>query len=107
MSIKDLPAATRPREKLMARGAASLADAELLALLLRTGVRGTGVLQLAGSLLERFGGFAGLLHAQAHDLGGVRGLGPAKRAVVGGELHGACRAGFEARRAPVKGDYAG
>jgi DNA repair protein RadC len=80
MSIKDLPAATRPREKLLARGAASLADAELLALLLRTGLPGTGVLQLAGSLLERFGGFAGLLHAEAHDLVAVRGLGPAKRA---------------------------
>ena len=47
MTIKDLPAALRPREKLLAHGAAALGDAELLALLLRTGLPGTGVLQLA------------------------------------------------------------
>lgn len=80
MSIKDLPLATRPREKLLAHGAASLADAELLALLLRTGVRGQGVLQLAHSVLGRFGGFAGLLQADAGALKGIKGLGPAKRA---------------------------
>lgn len=80
MSIKDLPLATRPREKLLAHGAASLADAELLALLLRTGVRGQGVLQLAQSVLGRFGGFAGLLQADAAALRGIKGLGPAKRA---------------------------
>jgi DNA repair protein RadC len=80
MSLKELPASARPREKLLALGAASLADAELLALLLRTGVRGQGVLQLAQSLLERFGGFAGLLRADAPALAGVKGLGPAKRA---------------------------
>ncbi|MBL0088285.1 MAG: DNA repair protein RadC [Ideonella sp.] len=80
MSIKDLPAAARPREKLLAHGATSLADAELLALLLRTGVKGQGVLQLADAVLTRFGGFAGLLHAGVADLSGVKGLGPAKRA---------------------------
>ncbi len=80
MSIKDLPSAARPREKLLALGAASLADAELLALLLRTGIRGLGVLQLAEAVLQRFGGFAGLLHADVRDLAKVKGLGPAKRA---------------------------
>jgi DNA repair protein RadC len=80
MSIKELPAAARPREKLIAHGAASLADAELLALLLRTGFKGQGVLQLADAVLARFGGFGGLLHAQAADLGRIKGLGPAKRA---------------------------
>ncbi len=80
MTLKDLPAATRPREKLLALGAASLADAELLALLLRTGVRGQGVLQMAQALLGRFGGFGGLLRADAGALRGIRGLGPAKRA---------------------------
>src|SRR6185369_10320954 len=63
MSIKELPADARPREKLLALGPAALADAELLALLLRTGLKGQGVLQLAESVLERFGGFAGLLHS--------------------------------------------
>jgi DNA repair protein RadC len=78
--MKDLPADQRPREKLLARGAASLVDAELLALLLRTGYRGQGVLALAGEVLHRFGGFAGLLHATAPELAQVKGLGPAKRA---------------------------
>lgn len=81
MSFKDLPADARPREKLLARGAAALADAELLALLLRTGLPGKGVLQLAQELLDRFDGIAGLLCATAEDLKSVKGLGgSAKRA---------------------------
>ncbi|WP_284617321.1 RadC family protein [Aquabacterium humicola] len=79
MSIKHLPSGARPREKLLALGPAALADAELLALLLRTGVRGQGVLQLAEHVLQRFGGFAGLLQARPDELA-VKGLGPAKRA---------------------------
>ena len=86
MTIKDLPAALRPREKLLAHGAASLRDEELLALLLRTGVAGTGVLQLAAQLLERFGGVAGLLQADAQALASVKGLGPAKRAELAAVL---------------------
>ena len=82
MPLKDLPAALRPREKLLAQGAAALADAELLALLLRTGLPGTGVLQLAEQLLDAFGGLPVLLQANAEDLRRVRGLGPAKRAEV-------------------------
>ena len=82
MSLKDLPAALRPREKLLERGPAALADAELLALLLRTGTVGQDVLQLAQSLLDRSGGVAGLLAAPAAALEGVKGLGPAKRAEI-------------------------
>ena len=78
--LKDLPPDARPREKLLARGPASLADAELLALLLRTGLAGRGVLQFAQSLLDDFGGLAGLLAAPPESLGRGRGLGPAKRA---------------------------
>lgn len=81
MPLKDLPVDAQPREKLLARGAGALADAELLALLLRTGLPGQGVLQLAQQLLERFGGLSGLLHATAEDLKTVKGLGgTAKRA---------------------------
>eukprot|EP01036_Dinobryon_divergens_P002913 gene2913-3830_t len=47
MALKDLPADAQPREKLLARGPAALADAELLAILLRTGIVGKGVLQMA------------------------------------------------------------
>ena len=93
MPLKDLPFDAQPREKLLARGPAALSDAELLAILLRTGMAGKGVLQLAQELLDEprrdaggritgggFGGMAGLLHAGAADLARIKGLGPAKRA---------------------------
>ena len=86
MTIKDLPADMRPREKLLARGAAALGDAELLALLLRTGLKGTGVLQFAERLLAEFGGIAGLLNASSDDLKRVKGMGPAKRAELAAVL---------------------
>ena len=82
MVLKDIPAAARPREKLLTRGPAALADAELIALLLRTGLRGTSVLQLAQQLLDAFGGLQGLLQASATDLTRIKGLGPAKRAEI-------------------------
>jgi DNA repair protein RadC len=78
--MKDLPSDQRPREKLLARGAAALADAELLALLLRTGLKGTGVLALAEAVLQQVGGFTGLLQCEPHTLQRIKGLGPAKRA---------------------------
>jgi DNA repair protein RadC len=80
MPIKDLPADQRPREKLLARGTGALADAELLAILLRTGYRGVGVVEMAAQIIARFGGFAELLGADAAALKGIKGLGPAKRA---------------------------
>ncbi len=78
--LKDIPAAARPREKLLALGPAALADAELIALLLRTGLPGTSVLLMAQQLLSAFGGLNGLLAASANDLKRIKGLGPAKRA---------------------------
>lgn len=78
--VRELPPQARPREKLLQRGAQALADAELLALLLRTGLRGQPVLAFAAELLQRFGGLAGLLQATPQQLADVRGLGPAKRA---------------------------
>jgi DNA repair protein RadC len=92
MPLKDLPAEMRPREKLLARGAAALSDVELLALLLRTGLPGRGVFELAGQVLREFDGFAGLLHAQAADLKRIKGLGPAKRAEIGAVVEMARRA---------------
>jgi DNA repair protein RadC len=78
--MKTVPADARPREKLLARGAAALSDTELLALLLRTGTAGRGVLTMASELLQKFNGFAGLLHTAAEDLKSFKGLGgPAKR----------------------------
>jgi DNA repair protein RadC len=92
MSIKELPLATRPREKLLAHGAQALADAELLALLLRTGTRGMGVLQLAERLLGEFDGLAGLMHATPVELAHSPGVGPAKRAELAAVLEIARRA---------------
>lgn len=96
MALKDLPADAQPREKLLARGPQALADAELLALLLRTGIMGKGVLQMADELLAPpplgFGGIAGLLHATAQDLARIKGLGPAKRAELVAVLELARRA---------------
>ncbi|TAM48625.1 MAG: JAB domain-containing protein [Burkholderiaceae bacterium] len=95
MPLKDLPPDARPREKLLARGPGALSDAELLALLLRTGIPGKGVLQLAQELLEiktGFDGVAGLLHASADDLKLIKGLGPAKRAELVAVLELARRA---------------
>ena len=82
MSMKDLPLSLRPRERLLACGAQALAPEELLAVLLRTGLPGQGVMDLAKTLLQEFKGLAGLLAARPQDLQRVKGLGPAKRAEI-------------------------
>ncbi|MCG5513073.1 RadC family protein [Ectothiorhodospira shaposhnikovii] len=80
MPITDWPAAERPREKLIARGAAALSDAELLAIFLRTGVAGRTAVDLARDLLTRFGGLRPLLQADLQDFCTAHGLGKAKYA---------------------------
>lgn len=92
MLLKDLPEDARPREKLLARGAGALSDAELLALLLRSGLPGKNVLQMGQELVDTFGGVAGLLHTSAGDLKRIKGLGPAKRAELVAVLELARRA---------------
>ena len=102
MSIKELPAAARPREKLLAHGARSLADVELLALLLRTGAGGQGVLQLAERLLAHFDGLAGLMHATTGELARAGGVGPAKQAELSAVLEIARRTlAQQLKEAPV------
>ena len=92
MLLKDLPEEARPREKLLARGPGALSDAELLALLLRTGLPGKNALQMGQELLDQFGGVAGLLHTGADALKSIKGLGPAKRAEIVAVLELARRA---------------
>jgi DNA repair protein RadC len=100
MALLDLPADARPREKLLARGAAALSDTELLALLLRTGLAGKGVMTLAQELMDTFGGLAGLLHTDAGALGRIKGLGgAAKRSQLVAVLELARRAMAEQLRA--------
>lgn len=92
MLLKDLPEDARPREKLLARGPGALSDAELLALLLRTGLPGKNALQMGQELVDKFGGVAGLLHTGADALKSIKGLGPAKRAELVAVLELARRA---------------
>ncbi len=80
MRITDLPAGARPRERLLSLGAESLNDAELLAILLHTGTQGLSAIELAESVIARFGSLARLMTAPLRSLHGIRGLGPAKRA---------------------------
>ncbi|WP_296704479.1 RadC family protein [Thiocapsa sp. UBA6158] len=78
MPIKDWPEGERPREKLLERGAGALSDAELLALFLRTGVRGKSAVDLARELLNDFDGLVGLLAADQKRFCEGKGLGTAK-----------------------------
>ena len=80
MLIEDYPQALRPREKLLQRGAASLSDAELLAVILRNGRRDCSAVELAQMLLNQFGGLHKILHADWADLKQVVGIGVAKYA---------------------------
>ncbi len=98
MRITDWPADERPRERLLALGAAALSDAELIAVFLRTGVRGKSALDLARELLSCCGGLAGLL-AAGRAPAGVRGLGPAKAAQLAAVLEVARRCLCEELRA--------
>jgi DNA repair protein RadC len=79
-TIKDMPEDLRPRERLARAGESALSTAELLAIILRTGVGGENVLAMATRLLSRFGGLAGLARASFVELEAERGLGQAKTA---------------------------
>jgi len=80
MSMAKWPLLERPREKLLEYGAGALSDAELLAIFLRTGVKGKSVLEVARELLSKFGGIRGLLEADRDALTGAAGVGVAKYA---------------------------
>lgn len=86
MAITDWPSTQRPRERLLAGGAAQLSDAELVAVCLRTGVRGKSAVELARELIGRCGGISGLLACDPAALGKVKGLGDAKRAQLAAVL---------------------
>lgn len=76
--IRDLPAHERPRERLAAQGAEALRDAELIAILLRTGTRGVSAIDIADQLLKRFGSLDHLARASLEELRKVKGIGRAK-----------------------------
>lgn len=78
MSIRNWPAAERPREKLLEHGPTVLTDAELLAIFLRTGLAGCSAVDLARRLLNDFGSLRALLEADLECFSQHMGLGPAK-----------------------------
>lgn len=80
--ISDFMDESRPREKLLAFGAASLSDAELLAILLGSGTREMNVLELANKILKDNGGLNGLRKLDKEHLGKIKGVGPAKSAGI-------------------------
>ena len=77
-TIRALPEGERPRERLRDQGPQALSNAELLAIILRVGVTGANVIEVARALLSQFGGLAGLVQADFATLCHVKGLGDAK-----------------------------
>src|SRR4029078_6293852 len=75
MTIHELPEAERPREKLAARGAAALSDSELIAIVLRTGMKGASAIDLGRQLLIRYGSLSALARCSVPELAGIKGVG--------------------------------
>ena len=92
MSINDWPADERPRERLLAQGAAALSDAELLAIFLRVGMKGKSAVDLARDLIQRFGSLTRLFAANQDEFSAIPGMGPAKYAQLQAVLEMARRA---------------
>ncbi|MDR2209813.1 MAG: DNA repair protein RadC [Azoarcus sp.] len=80
MAITDWPTDERPREKLLARGAQALTDAELLAIFLRVGTKGRSAVDLARTLLDHFGRLNRLCNTSADEFASIPGMGLAKYA---------------------------
>lgn len=98
MAITDWPEGERPREKLLARGAQALSDAELLAIFLRVGVKGKSAVALARELIGHFGSLTRLFSAPQAEFDRFPGLGPAKYAQLQAVLEMARRALAEQMR---------
>ena len=98
MSLSTWPEGERPREKLLHSGAPALSDAELLALLLGTGVRGQDVLSVARQLLNRFGSLRGVLSASRENLQSQPGIGAAKYSLLQASMELARRHAMEKMR---------
>ena len=101
MAIRQWPRHQRPREKLLTLGAKALSNAELLAIFLRTGVQGMSAIDLAETLLERFGGLGPLLKADQNSFCAAKGLGPAKYCQLQATLELTQRYLGELQRKPI------
>lgn len=78
LTIHELPEQERPREKLASSGAASLSDSELIAIILRTGMKGISAIDLGRELLIRYGSLGALARCDVHELAKVKGVGITK-----------------------------
>ncbi len=92
MAITDWPESERPRERLLNHGAGALSDAELLAIFLRVGVKGASAVDLARTLLGRFGGLNRLFAATRTEFSEIPGMGSAKYAQLQAVIEMARRA---------------
>ncbi len=81
-SVKHWPEDERPRERLLSHGAATLSDAHLLAIIIRSGEGGRSAVDLGRELLSRFGSIAAIEQAGVQELCAVKGIGPAKAAEI-------------------------
>ena len=98
MAITDWPEDERPRERLLAQGAAALSDAKLLALFLRVGVKGQSAVDLARTLIGHFGSLNRLFAASLAEFSAIPGMGPAKYAQLQAVLEMSRRALAEAMK---------
>lgn len=78
LTIHELPADERPREKLASLGAAALADAELIAIILRTGMQGASAIDLGRQMITKYGSLSGVARCSVAELASIKGVGPAK-----------------------------
>ena len=77
-TIQELPEGDRPREKLARLGAGALSDAELIAILLRVGMKGVNAVELARQILVKYGSLAALARCSVAEISKIKGVGPAK-----------------------------
>src|SRR5215207_4454444 len=77
-TIHEMPEQDRPRERLAKLGAAALSDTELIAILLRTGMKGANAVELGRQLIQRFGNLTELSRANVADIAKVKGIGQTK-----------------------------
>jgi DNA repair protein RadC len=82
MKMKDQPLSERPRERLLAQGPAALSAAELVAIMLRTGLKGANVVDIGKEVIGKFGSLRGLAQASVDDLKTIKGIGPDKGATL-------------------------
>ena len=100
--IRDLPSGERPRERLMVQGAEALRNSELIAILLRTGLKGISAIQVAEQLLKKFDSLDNLSRATIQDLRQIKGVGRDKAIALKSAFTLARRMALEMRQdAPI------